>query len=49
VDGLELAIALDAGVEQGHRQRRCSRRSSCSGGPVGCHFTVGRGRISEED
>jgi hypothetical protein len=49
-DGLELAVALDAGVEQRRRRRRrCSGRSSCSGGPVGCHFAVGRGQISEED
>jgi hypothetical protein len=46
-DSLELAVALDAGFEQGHRQLRCCfRRPRCSGGIARCHGAVGRRRIS---
>jgi hypothetical protein len=45
-DGLELAVSLDAGFEQGRRQlRRRFRRPRCSGGPVRCHGAVGQRRI----
>jgi hypothetical protein len=45
-DGLELAAALDAGVEQGRRRlRRRLRRPRCSGGPARCHGS-GRGRVA---
>jgi hypothetical protein len=49
-DGLELAVALDAVVGQRRRwRRRYPRRSSCSGGPAGCHFAAGQKQISERD
>jgi hypothetical protein len=42
---LELAVPLDAGVEQGPWRRHCFGRPCCSGGPVRCHGAVGLGRI----
>jgi hypothetical protein len=49
-DGLELAIILDAGAEQGRRRRQCRfGRSFSSGGPAWCHGAAGLGRISEEE
>jgi hypothetical protein len=44
---LELAVALDAGFEQGRRRlQRCFRRPRCSGGPAWCHGAVSRRRIA---
>jgi hypothetical protein len=46
-DGLEVAVALDAGFEQGRRRlRRRFRRPRCSGGPAWCYGAVGRRRIA---
>jgi hypothetical protein len=45
-DGLELAAALDAGFEQGHRRsRHRSKRPRCSDGPARCHCSE-RGRVA---
>jgi hypothetical protein len=45
-DGLEVAAAIDAGVEQGRRQpRRSCGRPRRSNGPARCHGS-GRGRVA---